>query len=124
VKATGWLTGLRVTAGGTGVVSHAGVALIRALADNSGMAGGLSKALASERPLAHDRGRVLADLACAIRRAAVGVPARVDGHLRRRGGQLRSDRPARQDGVPARLPADVLGRMGAGRAGMPGESRI
>jgi hypothetical protein len=66
VKATGWLNGLRVTAGGTGVVSHAGVALIRALADNTGLTGGLSKALASERLLIHDRGRVLADLACAI----------------------------------------------------------
>jgi hypothetical protein len=82
VKATGWLKGLQVTGGGTGVVSHAGVALIRALADNIGLTGGLSKALASDRVLVHDRGRVLvhdrgrvlvhdrgrvlADLACAI----------------------------------------------------------
>jgi hypothetical protein len=66
VKATGWLKGLRVTADGTGVVSHAGVALIRGLADNIGLTGGLSKALASRRLLVHDRGRVLADLACAI----------------------------------------------------------
>jgi len=55
-----------VTAGGTGVVSHAGVALIRALADITGLTGGLSQALASKRLLVHDRGRVLADLACAI----------------------------------------------------------
>jgi hypothetical protein len=34
VKATGWLKGLEVTAGGTGIVSHAGVALVRALSDN------------------------------------------------------------------------------------------
>ena len=34
MKATGWLKGLQVTADGTGIVSHAGVALIRALADN------------------------------------------------------------------------------------------
>ena len=47
-------------------MSHAGVALIRALADNTGLTGGLSKALASRRLLVHDRGRVLADLACAI----------------------------------------------------------
>jgi len=33
VKGTGWLTGLQVTAEKTGIVSHAGVALIRALAD-------------------------------------------------------------------------------------------
>jgi Transposase DDE domain group 1 len=63
---TGWLKGLQVTADGTGIVSHAGVALIRALADNTGLTAGLSKALASDRLLVHDRGRVLADLACAI----------------------------------------------------------
>ena len=66
MNATGWVRGLQVTAGGTGVVSHAGVALIRALADRSGLTGGLSQALASDRLLVHDRGRVLADLACAI----------------------------------------------------------
>jgi DDE family transposase len=66
VNTTGWLKGLQVTADGTGIVSHAGVALIRALADNIGLTTGLSKALASDRLLVHDRGRVLADLACAI----------------------------------------------------------
>jgi hypothetical protein len=66
VNTTGWLKGLRVTADGTGIVSHAGVALIRALADNIGLTAGLSKALASDRLLVHDRGRVMADLACAI----------------------------------------------------------
>jgi Transposase DDE domain group 1 len=66
MKATGWLKGLQVTADGTGIVSHAGVALVRALADNTGLTAGLSKALASDRLLVHDRGRVLADLACAI----------------------------------------------------------
>jgi len=66
VKATGWLKGLEVTADGTGIVSHAGLALLRALADRAGLTGGLSKALASDRPLVHDRGQVMADLACAI----------------------------------------------------------
>ena len=66
MKATGWLKGLQVTADGTGIVSHAGLALVRALADNTGLTAGLSKALASDRLLVHDRGRVLADLACAI----------------------------------------------------------
>ena len=66
MNTTGWLKGLRVTADGTGVVSHAGVVLVRALADNIGLTAGLSKALASDRLLVHDRGRVLADLACAI----------------------------------------------------------
>jgi hypothetical protein len=66
VNTTGWLKGLRVTGGGTGVVSHAGVALVRALSDAVGLTGGLSKALATDRLVVHDRGRVLADLACAI----------------------------------------------------------
>jgi hypothetical protein len=66
VKATGWLRGLEVTAGGAGVVSHAGLVLLRALADKTGLTAGLSTALASDRLLVHDRGRVLADLACAI----------------------------------------------------------
>jgi hypothetical protein len=66
VKVTGWLRGLEVTTGGSGIVSHAGLALLRALADNVGLTGGLSRALASRRLLVHDRGRVLTDLACAI----------------------------------------------------------
>jgi hypothetical protein len=49
-----------------GIVSHADLVLLRALADRTGLTAGLSKALASRRLLVHDRGRVLADLACAI----------------------------------------------------------
>lgn len=66
MKTTGWLTGLQVTGDGTGVVSHAGVALVRALADNVGLTAGVSKAVATGRPVVHDRGRVAVDLACAI----------------------------------------------------------
>jgi len=66
MKATGWLRGPDVTAGGTGIVSHVGAALVRALSDNVGLTAGLSKALASRRVVVHNRGRVLADLACAI----------------------------------------------------------
>ncbi|HEX9515337.1 MAG TPA: IS1380 family transposase, partial [Streptosporangiaceae bacterium] len=40
--------------------------LIRALSDAIGLTAGLSRALASDRLVVHDRGRVLADLACAI----------------------------------------------------------
>jgi hypothetical protein len=66
VNVTGWPRGLEVTGGGQGIASHAGVALLRALGDKTGLTAGLSKALASRRLLVHDRGRVLADLACAI----------------------------------------------------------
>ena len=63
---TGWSKSLEVTADGAGIVSHAGLAVLRLLADKTGLTGGLSRALASPRLLIHDRGRVTADLACAI----------------------------------------------------------
>src|SRR5512142_1995508 len=66
MNVTGWSRDLEVSGGGQGVVSHAGLALLRHLADKTGLAGGLSRALASARILVHDRGRVLADLGCAI----------------------------------------------------------
>jgi hypothetical protein len=61
VNATGWSRGLGVTGGGTGVVSHAGLVLLRELADRTGLTAGLPSPAGG-----HDRGRVLADLACAI----------------------------------------------------------
>ena len=66
MNTTGWAKGLRVTSDGAGIVSHAGAALLRVLCDRLGLTGGLSRALATDRLLTHDRGRVLADLACAI----------------------------------------------------------
>jgi len=66
VHTTGWSKNLEVTADGQGIVSHAGLALLRKLTDRAGLTAGLSGALASPRLLVHDRGRVLADLACAI----------------------------------------------------------
>ena len=63
---TGWSRGLEVSGGGQGVVSHAGLVLLRHLAGKTGLTGGLSRALATPRFLVHDRGRVTADLACAI----------------------------------------------------------
>src|SRR5215471_12550995 len=91
MKATGWLNGLEVTAGGTGVVSHAGLVLLRALADKTGLAEGLSRALASDRVLVHDRGRVLADLACAIADGAEVISDfRVIGDQRELFGQVAS----------------------------------
>ena len=51
MNTTGWLKGLQVTADGTGIVSHAGAALVRALADSTALTAGLSKTLASGRLL-------------------------------------------------------------------------
>jgi hypothetical protein len=65
VNGTGWSRGLEVTGAGSGVVSHAGLALLRQLSDKTGLTARLSQALPS--PLwGHDRGRVVSDLACAI----------------------------------------------------------
>jgi hypothetical protein len=66
VNVTGWAKGLEVSGDATGIVSHAGLGLLRRLADKTGLTGGLSRALASGRLLGHDRGRVLADISCAI----------------------------------------------------------
>jgi hypothetical protein len=65
VHATGWSHDLEVSGGGTGVVSHAGLVLLRELADRTGLTAGLPAALPSPAG-GHDRGRVMADLACAI----------------------------------------------------------
>lgn len=41
MRATGWSRGLDVTSGGAGVVSHAGLALLRQLSDRTDMTPGL-----------------------------------------------------------------------------------
>ncbi len=90
VNATGWSRGLEVTGGGSGVVSHAGLALLRHLSDKTGLTSGLSQALPS--PLwGHDRGRVVSDLACAIADGArVISDFRVMGDQRELFGQVAS----------------------------------
>ena len=65
MNATAWSRGLDVAGGGTGVVTHAGLDLLRQLADRTGLTAGLSAALPSPDG-GLDRGRVFADLACAI----------------------------------------------------------
>ena len=67
MHSTAWSKSLDVTAGGQGIVSHAGVVLLRALADRTGLTGGLARALARRgfTPV-HDRGRLVPDLAIAI----------------------------------------------------------
>jgi hypothetical protein len=65
VNTTGWLKGLKVSSGGTGIVSHAGVALIRALTDNVGLTAACRRRW-RRRGCWSMTGRVLADLACAI----------------------------------------------------------
>ena len=73
MNVTAWASGLEVTGDGTGIVSHAGLGLVRRLADKTGLTRGLSQALFSGRLLHHDRGRVLADISCAIADGARAV---------------------------------------------------
>jgi Transposase DDE domain group 1 len=62
-----WSKDLTVEVDGHGVVSHAGSAVLRLLADNTGLTAALSTVLARRgfTPV-HDRGRVLGDLAVCI----------------------------------------------------------
>jgi len=58
---------LSVEVGGRGVVSHAGLALLRMLADRTGLTGALSQAVTGRGFIpGRDRGRVLTDLAVMI----------------------------------------------------------
>jgi Transposase DDE domain group 1 len=67
VDVTGWSRDLSVEVGGRGVINHAGAAVLRLIADRTGLTGGLSRALARRGFMpVHDRGRVLADTAVLI----------------------------------------------------------
>jgi len=59
---------LKVSADGAGVVSHAGVGLLREIADLSGLSSQVSEVLADtfKGPWVHDPGRVFTDLAAAV----------------------------------------------------------
>jgi hypothetical protein len=67
VHDNGWSTDLTVEVAGHGIVSHTGSAVLRLVADNTGLTAALSRTLARRgfTPV-HDRGRVLADLAVCI----------------------------------------------------------
>ena len=132
MNATGWSRGLEVTGGGTGVVSHAGLVLLRELADRTGLTAGLSAALPSPQA-GHDRGRVFADLACAIADGArVISDFRVMGDQRELFGPVASVPTAWRvlkeaacggDRGPAeghrRGEQGAAARVGAGRAALP-----
>src|SRR5918997_3824238 len=67
VELSAWSTDLMVEVAGHGVVSHAGSAVVRMIADGTGLTAGLSRALYRRGFVpVHDRGRVLADTAVLI----------------------------------------------------------
>ena len=77
MKRSGRARRVKVSADGNGVVSHAGAALLRELATETGLAGGVSAALLDTYrgfPL-HMPGQVFADLAVAIADGAAATPS-------------------------------------------------
>jgi hypothetical protein len=67
VELSAWSKDLTVEVAGHGVVSHAGSAVVRMIADGTGLTAGLSRALHRRGFVpVHDRGRVLADTAVLI----------------------------------------------------------
>lgn len=65
MKRASWSTGISVTGDGGAVIAHAGSIGLRMLAENTGLAGALSTAMARRSfiPSVHDRGQVLTDVA-------------------------------------------------------------
>ena len=65
MKRTSWSTGMSVTGDGGAVIAHAGSIGLRMLAENTGLTGALSIAMARRSfvPSVHDRGQVLTDVA-------------------------------------------------------------
>lgn len=68
MKSNGSLRRLKVSADGCGVVSHAGLGMLREMAEHTGLTGGLDEALVDtySGPWIHSPGQVLTDLAVAV----------------------------------------------------------
>ena len=74
MQLNGWDRALKVTAGGTGLVGHAGAVLLRKAADQAGLTGQLSAALRKKgSPPLLDRGAVVVSLAVAIALGATSM---------------------------------------------------
>jgi hypothetical protein len=79
--ASAWTRGLALTTGACGLIGAVGAALLRLLAERSGLRSGLSAVLGRLRPdfvPEHDRGQVLVDVAVALGLGAVSVAGAVD----------------------------------------------
>ena len=87
MKRTSWSTGMSVTGDGGAVIAHAGSIGLRMLAENTGLTGALSTAMARRSfiPSVHDRGQVLTDVAVML---ADGGEAISDIDVLRHQGQV------------------------------------
>jgi hypothetical protein len=75
-RTSAWSQSLEMTGGASGLVGAAGAALLRLLAQESGLRPHLSAALAREGFVpGHDRGQVLADLAIGLALGGTSLPA-------------------------------------------------
>jgi Transposase DDE domain group 1 len=73
-RTSAWSRSLEMTGGATGLLDAAGVPLLRLLAEESGLRGGLSAALVVPGFLpGHDRGQVLIDMAIGLAMGATSV---------------------------------------------------
>src|SRR5260370_4426153 len=100
----GWDHALKVTAGGTGLVGHAGAVLLRKSADQAGLTGQLSTALRKKGTSpAFDRGIALVSLAAAI---ALGATSMSDIALLAHLAPVLGDAPS---GPTARRALDLAG---------------
>jgi len=109
VKRSGMQRRVKVSADGKGVLSHAGAALLRELATETGLPGGVTGALLDTYrgfPV-HLRGQVFADLAVAIADGGCGDR---DRGAARPGGAVRA----------GGLDADGVAAAGPHRRGAPG----
>ena len=105
-----WSRSLSVTADGTGGVAWAGSGAVRLLADQVGLTGQLSTALARRRFLpVHTRGQVLVDLATVLAAVVRRLPTST------RCGTIRC-------GV-RRLPGHGVANLGGGHPGRAGSDR-
>jgi hypothetical protein len=104
----GWDHALKVTAGGTGLVGHAGAVLLRKAADQTGLTGQLSAALRKKgsSPV-FDRGTVLVSLAAAI---ALGATSMSDIALLAHLAPVLGDAPS---GPTVRRALDLAGTASA-----------
>ena len=120
MQLNGWDHALKVTAGGSGLVGHAGAILLRKAADQAGLTGQLSAAMRKKgtSPLL-DRGIVLVSLATAI---ALGATSMSDiallAHLAPVLGKAPSGPTVRRALDLAGTPA-VLDRIARARAKAP-----
>jgi Transposase DDE domain group 1 len=74
-----WGQALEMTGGASGMIASAGAPLLRLLAEESGLRGGLSKTLCRSGFVpGHDRGQVLIDVAVALGLGATSVAGAVD----------------------------------------------